>query len=144
MKLEQIQELWKQDSTVDREKLDEESLNTSTLHHKYYNIYTNEKLVLRKLETQYKQLRLEKFEFYTQGPSTETEAKGWKLPNIGRILKSDANTYVDADQDIIDLSLRIGLQEEKIEFLNSIIRIIFNRNYQIKNAIDFLRWQFGT
>lgn len=143
MKLESIFELWEQDSKINREILDAESLALSTLHHKYHKIYTNERLVLRRLESELKRLKLEKFEFYTQGPTKETMEKGWKLPPIGKIIRSDAGQYVDADSDIVELSLKIGIQHEKIELLESIIKNIMNRGFQIKNAIDFIKFQSG-
>lgn len=143
MKLDNIFEMWGEDSKYDRANLDTESLASASLHHKYYKIYTNERLVLRDLESKMKVLRLEKFEFYTQGPTKETHEKGWKLPPIGKIIKSDANTYVDADPDIVQLSLKIGIQHEKIGLLESIIKNIMNRGFAIKNAIDFAKFQAG-
>ena len=143
MKLESIFELWETDSKISREVLDEESLKINTLHHKYHKIYTNERLLLRKYEMELKQLKLEKFEFYTQGPTKETVEKGWQLPPIGKVLKADASTYVDADKDIVELSLKIGIQHEKIELLESIIKSLMNRGFQIKNAIDWAKFQSG-
>lgn len=143
MKLEDIFAAWQNDSNINRDDLDRESLNASNLHHKYHKIYTHERIVLRKYELELKQLRLEKFEFYTQGPTRESQEKGWQLPPAGKILKADANTYVDADKDVTELSLKAGLQHEKIELLGSIIKSIMNRGFQIKNAIDFMKFQSG-
>lgn len=143
MKLEDIFAFWEQDSNISRDELDRESLNTSKLHHKYHKIFTHERLILRKYELELKQLRLEKFEFYTQGPTKETMDKGWKLPPIGKILKADAGTYVDADSDVVALTLKVGMQHEKIELLESIIKSIMNRGFQIKNAIEWIRFQSG-
>ena len=143
MKLENIFELWERDSIINREELDRESLNTSKLHQKYHKIYTQERLILRKYEFELKQLRLEKFEFLTQGPTRETHEKGWVLPPIGKILKADANLYVDTDSEVIELTLKIGIQHEKIELLESIIKSVMNRGFQIKNAIDFIKFQSG-
>lgn len=143
MKLENIFQLWETDSIISRDNLDTESINCSKLHQKYHKIFTEERLILRKYETDLKRLRLDKFEFYTQGPTKETQEKGWVLPPIGKILKADANTYVDADPDVIALTLKVGLQHEKIELLSSIIRSIMNRGFQIKNAIDFMKFQSG-
>jgi hypothetical protein len=144
MKLESILELWSKDSQINREVLDDESLKISKLHHKYHEIYTYERLTLRKLEAELKVLKLEKFEFYTQGPTKETVERGWQLPPIGKILKADANTYVDADKDIIDLSLKIGIQHEKIELLESIIKTVQNRGFQIKTAVDWIKFTSGV
>ena len=138
MKIEEIFEHWNEDSQIDRTELGDESLKIPKLHHKYYQIYVNERMLLRKFEHELKQLKLEKYEFFSQGPNEETQAKGWKLPAKGIILKSDIPMYMDADSDIIQICLKIGLQQEKIEFLDSIIRSLNNRGYNIKSAID---WQ---
>lgn len=144
MKLESIFELWEQDSKIKREDLGDESLKISTLHSKYHKIYTQERLTLRKYEYELKQLKLDKYEFFTQGPTKETVERGWKLPPIGKVIRSDVDKYIDADQDNIDLSLRIGLQHEKIELLESILKTIHNRGFHIKNAIDFIKFTSGV
>ena len=90
-----------------------------------------------------KRLKLDKYEFFTQGPSEETRDKGWRLPPKGMILKGDIPMYMDADQDIIDLNLKIGTQQEKVEFLESVIKTIINRNFVIKNAIEWNRFTMG-
>ena len=143
MKLEEINLLWEQDSKIDKTELADESLKIPQLHHKYYKIYSNEKLTLRKLNTEYKQLKLAKFEFYTQGPNEETEDKGWTLPAIGRILKADVGQYIEADADLINLSLKIGIQEEKVEYLESIIKSLNNRGYNIHTALEFIKFMNG-
>lgn len=144
MKLESIFELWDQDSKIRREDLSDESLKISTLHSKYHKIYTQERLTLRKYEHELKQLKLDKYEFYTQGPTKETMELGWQLPPIGKVIRSDVDKYMDADKDIIALSLRIGVQHEKIELLESILKTIHNRGFQIKNAIDWIKFTSGV
>jgi len=123
MKLEDIFAEWEQDSRIDRSELGNEALNIPKLHHKYFKIFTNERLVLRKYEAELKQLKLAKNEFFTMGPTEETHAKGWKLPPQGKILRSDVNHYVEADQEVIDMTLRIGIQQEKIINLHSLQKI---------------------
>ena len=143
MEIEEIMELWNTDTNVDRTELGDESLKIPKLHSKYYNILIKEKLSLRKLIEEMKRLKLDKYEFFTQGPSEETRDKGWRLPPKGMILKGDIPMYMDADQDIIDLNLKIGTQQEKVEFLESVIKTIINRNFVIKNAIEWNRFTMG-
>lgn len=144
MNIDEISELWKKDSIIDRTELGDEALKIPSLHQKYYNIYINEKLILRKQEANLKQLKLEKYEFLSQGPNEETQAKGWKLPAKGSILKTDIPMYMEADEDLINMSLKIGYQQEKIEFLESIIKTLNNRGYNIKSAIDWIRFTSGS
>jgi len=143
MKLETIYAFWAEDSKIDRMDLGEESLKISSLHQKYMEIYTNEKIILRKFDIDLKVLKLEKHEFYTQGPTNETQEKGWELPAIGKVIRSDVQQYVEADKDIIQLTLKIGIQNEKVSLLESIIKNLSNRGFQIKNAIDWIKYTSG-
>jgi len=143
MNIEKIFEEWKEDSNIDRTELGNEALLIPKLHHKYFNIYSSERLLLRKLETDLKKLKLEKHEFYTQGHTKETQEKGWSLPAKGLILKPDIPMYMEADREIIEMNLRIGYQLEKIELLDSIIKSIMNRNFIIKNAIEWTKFTQG-
>lgn len=144
MKIEEILELWKEDSNIDKTEPGEEALKISKLHHKYFQILSSERLSLRKAESDLKKLRLDKYEFYTQGPNEETQEKGWKLPSKGLILKSDIPMYMEADDDIINLSLKIGLQQEKVEVLESIIKSIMNRGYNLKVYVEWVKFTNGT
>ena len=144
MNFEQLIEEWRQDSNIDITALDEESLKSPKLHHKYYTEYVKERAVLRKLQSDLKRLELEKFEFYTQGPSDEQKNKGWKLPPKGQILKAEVQRYLDADKDLIDLSLKIGMQQEKCDYLISIIKSISGRSFDIKNSIEFRKYIMGS
>ena len=143
MKFEDIFDEWKRDSEIDQTDLGNESLRIPKLHHKYYMMLMAERSALRKLEYQMKQLKLSKYEFYSQGHTAETKQLGWELPPRGIILKADIPMYLEADRDIIDLSLKIGIQGEKVDFLDSILKSLQTRNFLIKNAIDFLRWTNG-
>ena len=144
MKLDDIRNMWSLDTKIDNTELSTESLRIPSLHSKYYSIFTEERLRLRKFETDMKKLRLEKYEFFTQGPTKETQERGWVLPPVGKVIKSEVNNYIDADDDIINLTLKIGIQQEKIELLDSIIRSLNNRGFLIKNAIDFEKFRSGT
>jgi len=118
-------------------------LKVSKLHHKYFRILSQERITRRSLEADLKVLRLEKFEFYTQGPSKESVERGWEMPPIGRVVKSEVNNYMEADKDMITLSLKIGIQNEKIDLLESIIKTILSRGYNIKAAIDWEKFKMG-
>lgn len=144
MKIEEIFEHWEQDSQIDKTELGDAALNIPKLHHKYFQLLVNEKMQLRKLEAEFKRLKLDKYEFLTQGPNEDTKDKGWKLPPKGMILKGDIPMYMEADEDIINISLKIGLQQEKVELLDSIIKTIINRNFIIRNAIDWQKFTMGA
>jgi hypothetical protein len=144
MKIDEILDLWKEDCKVDPTEIGEESIKIAKLHHKYYQILVHERLILKSRESEMKKLKLEKYEFFTQGPNEETKSKGWNLPAKGIILKTDIPMYLEADEDIIQLSLKIGIQAEKIDLLESIIKAIMNRGYNLKLVLDWEKFKNGV
>ena len=72
----------------------------------------------------------------------ELEALDWE-PFQLKLLKADIDTYIDADDDIIDSNKLIALAEEKVAYLESIVKGLSNRGYLIKNAIDWKRFTEG-
>jgi len=143
MKFEDIFTMWEQDSNIDKTEIAEESIKIPKLHFKYYRIFCAEKMQLKQLEADLKKLRLEKYEFYTQGHTKETKDRGWELPAKGLILKGDIPMYIDSDKDMIELSLKIGVQQEKADLLENIIKSINNRGYLLKNVLDWSKFVNG-
>ena len=143
MKIEEIRAEWDADSVIDKTEIGDEALKIPKLHAKYMRMLSDERLLLRKLETDLKVLKRDKYEFYTMGPTKEQKDLGWELPARGMVLKQDINIYMEADKQVVDLSLRVGMQQEKVELLDSVIRSIMNRGYQLKTALDFLKFTMG-
>ena len=144
MKIEEIYEMWSEDSTIDTTELSRESVKIPKLHNKYFKIYMEEGMRLRKMRAQYKQLKLLKEQYYKgELDADELKEHGW-TPQPLKILKNDIPTYIEADDDIINLSLKVGMQEEKISYLEAIIKMINNRGFQLKTALDFERFRTGS
>ena len=60
------------------------------------------------------------------------------------ILKTDIDKFIDSDDDIIKLSNRILLQKEKVNYLENVVKIINNRQWSIRSAIDWLKFTSGS
>ena len=89
MNLVELQNEADRDLKIDDTELDTESLKIPQIHNKYLNLYHDERLVLRKLETDYKSLLKTKWEYYTGKIDDETlEEYGWE-PFPLKILKND-------------------------------------------------------
>lgn len=143
MKISEIFEEWDKDSKIDVANLQFESLKIPELHNKYYKIFISERLVFRKQKETFASLKHEKREFYTLGPDESTKEKGWELPPRGKILKNEVDTYLAVDKELVELSLKIGQQEEKIELVRSILDTLKNRSFQISNAVKFMEFVNG-
>lgn len=143
MKLIDILSEWKVDSKIDISELAIESIKTAELHSKYLNIFINEKLFLRKRETDYKSLFKLKFEYYL-GTITDEALKinGWE-PNPLKIIRQDIPMYIDADKDVIQAKLLLYQQEEKVDALENIIKSINNRSFYLNNALADIKFKHG-
>lgn len=143
MKLDDIVNLWSNDSMVNRDDLIGESLKVPMLHAKYYEIYMHERQILKTHEEKFKNFEFAKWMYY-QGKMDQDELnkRGWP-PFNHKLLKTDIQRIVDADEEIIDYKLKISQQAEKTEYLKSIIQSINQRTYMIKNAIEMVRFEAG-
>ena len=144
MKIEEIYEMWAKDSEIDQTNVSGESANIPKLHNKYFRIYMEEGMKLKQFRAKYKQLKLLKEQYYRgELDISELQEHGWE-PQPLKILRQDIGTYIDADKDIIDLSLKVGMQEEKVNYLEAIIKMISNRGFQLKTIVDWERFRTGA
>jgi hypothetical protein len=141
MTLEELQEQADKDLKINDVELDLESLRTPQLHNKYMKHYTKFKLLLTRAEDDFKTLRRDKWEYYTgkSDPSVYIN-KPFDL----KILKTDIDKYLDADEDIKLLSQKVVYLHTVVDFLDRTLRMIVNRTYTIKNAIEWRRFTSGA
>ena len=143
MKLEEIQDFWNADREIDITELATESVRIPQIHDKYLKIYIDERIRLKGLQFELTKLVRLKTDYYA-GKLTQEELEelGWEQ-FLERLLKNEISTYIEADDDIIKLKKNIVLLEEKIHYLDSIIKMISNRGFQIKSAIDWIKYKNG-
>jgi hypothetical protein len=136
--------MWAKDSEIDQTNVSGESANIPKLHNKYFRVYMEEGMKLKQLRAKYKQLKLLKEQYYRgELDITELQQYGWE-PQPLKILRTDISTYIDADQDMINLSLKVGMIEEKVNYLEAIIKMISNRGFQLKTIVDWERFRTGA
>ena len=143
MKLEEIQELWNRDRDIDITDLGVESVRIPQIHDKYLKIYIDERIRLKGLQFDLNKLIKLKTDYYA-GNLTEEELEklGWEQ-FLTRLIKTEITKYLEADEDIIKMKKNIVLMEEKIHYLDSIIKMVSNRGFQIKSAIDWIKYKDG-
>ena len=141
MDLETIQSMWEKDSKMDPDNLHSESLNIPTLHAKYYDLYNNISLLRKKAEQQRKNIRHERYEYFSGKADPDVYIKD-PFPKKIRD-KETMQKYLDADEKLSGVSLKIDYYETMLQYLENILKQITNRTYQIKNAIEFMRFSAG-
>ena len=141
MNLEKIQEMWQRDSVIDPDNLHDESLKIPQLHSKYYTIYNTITLLREKARTSYSKIKLERYNYYTGKAEPEVYAEE---PFPYKVREKDAiQRHLEADEKLTQLDLKIRYYDTTLKFLEDIIKNVSNRTFQIKNAIEWNRFQAG-
>lgn len=147
---DRIKEEWNQDSLVDfqfknkqyTEDLGKLALEIPFQHNKYLNYYTDLSQVKTSLEFELRRVVKEKREYY----SGEADAKVYAEKPFGSSIKTaeKMKTYLESDEDIINIEAKIKYVEQALYFLDSVMKMISNRGFQIKSAIDWEKFINGT
>ena len=141
MDLEQLQELVDKDLKINDTELDLEALKTPQLHNKYMKFLTKFKLMLSRAETEYNNIKREKWEYYTGKAPAEVYAE---KPFDLKILKTDLDKYLEADEELQRQKQKVDYVHTTVDFLDRTIRQISNRGFLIKDAIDWRKFTSGA
>ena len=141
MNLETIQSMWEKDSQIDKDNLHDESLKIPALHAKYHDMFNNILLLRKKAEQQRKNIRHERYEYFSGKADPDVYIEN---PFPKKIRDKDTMTkYMDADEKLSASTLKIDYYETMLSYLESILKQINNRTYQIKNAIEWQKFIAG-
>ena len=136
-KLDEVLELWKKDAEIDQTEPGRELLNIPKLHNKYLTILTKHKIAAKKAHFDYLRLRKDKVDYF-QGrmEQLELEKRGWEPFQF--VLKSDINTYLEGDMDLIKLLEKKVYHAEVVSVIESIMNELKQRTWQLR---DFISWE---
>ena len=141
MNLDKIQEMWERDAVIDPDNLHDESLKIPQLHSKYYTVYNTITLLREKARESYSKIKLERHNYYT-GKATAEEYIENPFPY--KVREKDAiQRHLEADEKLNTIDMKIKYYDVILKFLEEIIRNISGRTYQIKNAIEWQKFQSG-
>jgi hypothetical protein len=140
--IETLQNMWANDSKIDPDNLHTESLNIPVLHSKYYDIYNNLMLLRKKAEQQRKNIRHERYEYFSGKSDPEVYIDN-PFPKKIRD-KETMQKYLDADTKLSGISLKIEYYDVMLRFIEEILKMVTQRTYHIKNSIEFMRFTSGA
>ena len=143
MKIEDLISEWEKDSELDSTKIERMNFAIARLHSKYWNYLIKEKVLLQKRYNELQELLRDKTEYYLgQMSQYEMAQRGWH-PFPKKILKTDIKLYLESDVNVQKMKIQYALQKEKVEFLESVIKMIGQMPFIIKNAIDYRKFAEG-
>ena len=139
--LDMIQSMWETDSKIDIDNMHEESLRVPQLHAKYHEMMNNLILLKSRAESLRKNIRHDRYEYFSGKADPDVYIDN---PFPKKIRDKDTmQKYLDADDKLSNSSLKIEYYDTMLTYIESILKVIQNRTYQIKNAIEFMRFNSG-
>jgi hypothetical protein len=144
MTLDEMQQEWDKDCSIDDNYLGENSTATPKLHAKYVRLLVSTKLKHTKLSSDYNILRKNKFRYY-RGELSRDELMelGWEQWQGVKPLKNEMDEFLSGDNDLNTSKVRIDYLETMIYFLESVLQQIKARDWQIKTAVEWKRFLAG-
>jgi len=88
-------------------------------------------------------MRKYKWLYYT-GKLSKEELDRFKWePFDLNILKTDVDRFIDADDDVIRLERQITEKKELVSYLDGVVKIVGNRQWNIRSAIEWIKFSHG-
>ena len=141
MNIEEIQEMWQRDSVIDPDNLHDETLKIPQLHAKYYTLHNTITLLKEKAKETYNRVKLERYNYYTGKADPEVYEQE---PFPYKVRDKDAlQRHIEADEKLNKIDMKIKYYNTELKFLEDIIKTISNRTFQIRNAIEWQKFQAG-
>jgi hypothetical protein len=122
-------------------KLDTHSVEAPYLYSKYITIHANEKMWLQTFIKQKKVMMVKKHAYYS-GNGTDEEYKKHPLPQKIKT-GTERLRYVEADVEVQQIQDRIDIQQIKVDMLTEFMKVLYQKTFHIKNAIEFQKFING-
>ncbi len=135
--LEELLEMWRKDSEIDRTEPGKALLDIPKLHSKYLNILSKHRLLAKEAEFKLYKMKVLKWEYYT-GKLDEDQLKQYGWEPFPYVLKAEVNNYIEADNDINARLAQKVMHEEIVDVCGSILKELNSRTFQLR---DFIAWE---
>lgn len=143
--VEQIDAMWAKDCVIDRNNLTEETIKTASLHQKYLSMMMEVRNKLIKYNHDYLQMKELRSRYYLgELTKDELEQNGWMQYQGLKPLKSDMQTKLETDSELLKLKIKIQYLENIQYQLENILNQIKGRDWALKNHIEWLKFQAGN
>jgi hypothetical protein len=139
-----IKESWKVDAKIDRLQIMDEILKTPLLHSKYLNWLIDIKQIYRETESKIISMNRLKSRYY-KGEFSKEELITHNLEQWQGVkpLKFELENLLNSDPDIILLTTELNECKICLDALESIIKTIASRSYDIKTFIEAEKFYNG-
>lgn len=145
MKYNDLLDMMDEDSEIDGKNLDLEALRISKLYTKYLRVYRDELRDARSLEMEHDMLHRRRMDYYLGlRPDEEYDEKKGGKPLLFKALKSELDTYLKGDEELQRLRHRLMDQKTKCEAIETFMKSLKDRGFNVRTAIDVRKFNAGA
>lgn len=129
---------WSNDAPVNETEPSKELARVPNLHAKYLRILTHHNLVVKKLTTDYNNLKSIKWQYYAGDLNNPEDLKEYGYePWVKNSTKYDIPRLIDGDSDLNLILMKKVIHQEIVDVCTSIIKEITNRTYQLNSIVKW-------
>lgn len=141
--IDDLMKEWSDDSYIDATSMEKELLKISSLHSKYLNVMSYHRHVVRKMESDYKNMKSLREDYYA-GHLTQEECdeRGWEYmqhvhsnPKIARLL--------EGDPELTKILLKKITHEEIVSYCEGVLKSLHNRTWDLGNFVKYQQLTLG-
>lgn len=135
--LEKLIEDWATDSVINTIEPGQEIIRIPVLHSKYVGQITAHSISLKMKKFEFLRKKKLKIEYYNGRLSKEQlKELGWEPFQF--VLKTEINSYLESDEDLIDLSTKMIANEEAVTFCTAVCKELNSRTFQLR---EYMAWE---
>lgn len=144
-KLEELKQQWEVDCQIDPFDLGTSAIRTANLHQKYLNILTDYKLRMFKFEKDFLEMKGLRVRYYMgQLTKQELETYGWTQYQYKTPLKSELERLLQSDTILLNMLDKQRFTQMCIDYTDEIMKSLKERTWQIRNAIEWRKFESGA
>ena len=141
MKIDEIKYQIEIDKKIDHTQLDTESLKIPEQAVKHQQMAHDAALRLRFLEKEYNVAKYNRWMYYMGKADPDVYDKE---PFDHKVLKSDVNIFLESDSVLNEIQDRIIAQTEKLKLIVEAGKVMQNKSFNIKNALEHQKFMGGA
>lgn len=143
--LQVIKESWSEDSKIDSLQIRNEIIRTPILHSKYLNYLIEIKCAYREVEVDVIKMHRLKSRYYKGEMGREELLElNWDQYQGIKPIKSELETLITTDSDMVELSTKLNYYKICLDTLESIIKAIASRSYDVRALLEAEKFYSGS
>lgn len=140
-----ISQQWSEDVKIDITRLSDEIMKTPQLHSKYLDLLMEAKMKHRKAEMAYYEMKGVRSSYY-KGEMTREQLQHYGWPQYQGIkpIKSSMGELLETDTVLMDLDSKRKYWMFIMEGLESIMKSIHSRTFDVRALVDYQKFVSGS